>query len=98
MRRILGSDKADFDVEEIRAYSEETWGTVRAEKYVRQIFTLLDDLGSGLRSGEPVRYSNKDNLRAVFESHILYFSLDANTLFVERILHVRRNQAKHLRS
>jgi toxin ParE1/3/4 len=96
VRTVVWSDDADDDLEEIREYSEEAWGKERAEKYIRQIFTLLGDLSSGLRLGDPITFARNDYLRVVLESHILYYELDSNTLYVHRILHSRMNQSRHL--
>ena len=95
-RALRFSRRAERDLEEILAHSQETWGERQMDAYHASIDRALDhlldfpsmgrardDLGPGFRSSR-------------VEQHVIYYRVEADAIRVARILHVRREVKREL--
>lgn len=84
------SDEAELDLENIYLYSCENWGATKAVAYLNEIKKTINTLVSYPKLG---KYQTKDGQTCYgfpCQSHIIYYHIQPNTLYVLTILHKSR--------
>ena len=90
------SPLAEADIDEIWDYSEERWGRLQADRYVRD----LDATYAGIAEGRVPSLSAEDirsgYRKAACGSHVIYFRSVGEDVEVVRILHQSMDVGRHL--
>lgn len=71
----------------IARFTEQTWNTAQAKKYVNEIESCCSLLAANPSLGRSFR-GPRPNLRRMEQgSHVIFFSVEQEGIFVARILH-----------
>jgi toxin ParE1/3/4 len=90
------SNEADADLVSIFQFTVERFGLAQAQNYLISLEEHLDYLLQNPRSGR-LQKDIQNNLRSsVFNSHIVFYQVRRDHLFIVRILHHSRDISKHL--
>lgn len=90
------SPRAKADVEEIWDYTEERWGTDRAERYIKELQQAIETVAH-----DPGRARSCDDIRPGYRrfsagSHVIFFRVSGDHIEVVRVLHQRMDFDRHL--
>ncbi|WP_083876139.1 type II toxin-antitoxin system RelE/ParE family toxin [Caenispirillum salinarum] len=97
MSKLNFSPRARADLGEIWDYTVERWGEIQADRYVRLIASVCDDLAAGRRTGTSAEALRAGYLRCRAGSHILFYCCThGGDIEVIRILHQRMDVDRHL--
>jgi toxin ParE1/3/4 len=87
--------QAERDLRDILQYTLETWGEEQLERYAAEleagIECLRESPGLGRRREDLFVGCRSYRVKA----HYIFYSADARTLCVARVLHVRRDARRH---
>lgn len=89
------SPRAIADLEEIWLDTRETWSARQAERSVGEIVETIEALCESPSRARAVDI-REDYLKHPAGSHMIYFRLEERALVVIRVLHQRRDVARHL--
>lgn len=94
--KIRLSDEALLDLQEISNYTWAEWGEVQERKYLALLYATMEQIGS-----DSLRTRKRDDLYlgclVVFcGKHSIFFTLEAETVYVARILHQAMDPLRHL--
>ena len=94
--RLEQSPDAQADLAEITAYGAENFGAMRALDYLARIEQCFRQLSDYPKSGraDPAVHPRVRSLSC--GSHRIYYSIDADTITVRRILHKASDAARWL--
>lgn len=95
MKEIRLSPAAQRDLDGIWDYSEEKWGSQKAQEYVGTIRNTLTAIASGKRNTRPVSV-REGYFKCSVGSHVVFYRTDDLFLNVVRILHQRMDAERHL--
>ena len=95
MKEICLSPAAQRDLDGIWDYSEEKWGSQKAQEYVETIRDTLTAVADGKRITRPVNV-REGYFKCSVGSHVVFFRTDNTVLDVVRILHQRMDVDLHL--
>ena len=91
------SPRAREDLSEIWDFTAHHWGMDQADRYIRQIVSVCDGLGSGRLQGRSAEAVRAGYRKYAVGSHIIFYRLrDADKAEVIRILHQRMDVERHL--
>ena len=84
------------DLRSIRDYTLETWGEIREQEYLNELWKKFDEILS-----DPQRWRFRNDLFpgcqiAAQGKHVILFRIDAEALQVVRILHSAMDSRRHL--
>jgi len=96
MRRLVVRRRASRDLHEILIYSAREWGVDRAERYVRDLHAVFDQILRNPVLGSPLAFSNGAYRRVNVGSHAIFFAVTDTTVAIVRVLHQRMNAPRHL--
>ena len=85
--KALYSRLAEADLMEIDLYSEGTWGTVQADRYVDGIFSFCELLAETPGMGRRWRTDQPSARRMEYGSHVIFYRQVPDGILVFRILH-----------
>ncbi len=96
MSGIVLSPRAKLDLSEIWDYTFSQWGADQAEKYVRELWSAIENA-----AGDPTKSVDIDDVRRGYRksragSHVIFFKFTDDGLDVVRILHQRMDFERHL--
>jgi toxin ParE1/3/4 len=85
------------DLQSIRAYTLETWGSQQEQLYLESLWAKFDSI-----LAQPDRYRTRNDLFpgcqiAAQGSHVILFRIQGKTLQIVRILHSSMDFRRHLR-
>lgn len=86
---------AQTDIEIIWNYTVQNWGTIQAERYLRNIQAVCEGLGNGTQPSRSAEHIRKGYRKIQVGSHMIYFRAEAVILIV-RILHCSMDVERHL--
>ena len=95
MKEIRLSPAAQRDLDGIWDYSEEKWGSQKAQEYVEAIQSTLTSIADGKRITRPVSV-HEGYFKCSIGSHVVFVRTDDTFLDVVRILHQRMDAELHL--
>ena len=85
------SEEAETDLQDIFLYSEESWGTPQAEKYLHALFRSFETLAANPQIGRQ-RPDIREGLRSLVHApHVIFFTAMENDIGIIRILHGSRD-------
>jgi toxin ParE1/3/4 len=80
---------ADFDLEEIVAYTVQQWGEITADQYLAELYDALDDIEHFQAIGTMRNDLMRGMRRYVVKDHSLLYRIEEDEIRVYRIVHVR---------
>ena len=89
------SPMAEADLEDIWAYTAETWSAEQAEIYTNDIINVFEELAGGQKKGRPVEV-REGYLKALVGRHAIYFQIRSDVIAIIRILHQSMDVERHL--
>lgn len=97
MSGFVLSPLARSDLSGIWDYTAHHWGNDQADRYVRQIVAICDDLAAGRKQGRSVDAIRAGYLKCAAGSHVLFYRIgEGRRIEVMRILHRRMDVERHL--
>lgn len=96
MAEYILSNKADSDLTEIYKYSHRTFGEATADAYFQSLATCLQSLAASPRLGRHTHLSIPNLLRHEHEQHIIFYQIEADGIFIIRILHRGMDAINHI--
>ena len=96
MRMIVLTPKAKSDLDGIWDYSVRNWGVMRAEKYIRDIWAVLENQAEQASCEDTEAHVRAGYSKKRIESHVLFFKSDDVKIDVIRILHQSMDFERHL--
>ena len=96
MTKVVVSDAAKRDLQDIARYTEQTWGSAQRLRYVDAIkkrFALLRE--------RPTAGSSREEIRPGYRSipsdrHVIFYRVTEDTVEVLRVLHGNMDVHRHL--
>ena len=90
------SKRAEKDLENIAVYSIQNFGIKQARLYRDGLFKTFDMICEFPMIGSDQNHIKKNVRRQVYESHSIYYRIDANAIFILRILGPGEDPLRHL--
>ena len=89
------SPMAEADLEDIWAYTAETWSVEQAEIYTNDIINVFEELAEGQKKGRPIEV-REGYVKALIGRHAIYFQVRGEVIAIIRILHQSMDVERHL--
>ena len=92
------SVKAKLDIKNLVKQSLNNFGELQTEKYISELKQFLQVLADSPEQGRTFIHSTTQNTYCYkrFSSHVIYYRLRKNDIFILRILHKRMIPERHL--
>ena len=90
------TDEADRDVEEVLAYSVNSFGVAQTERYFEALKECIELLADNPNMGHSAEEILPEYLRFPYESHIIFYKKLSASILVVRILHERMDPERHV--
>ncbi len=95
MSRVILSPKAKSDLSDILDYTLAEWGVDQAEKYVRELWAVMQAHACDSSTSTDISDVRKGYRKIGSGSHIIFFKLTVDGIDVVRILHQRMDFERH---
>lgn len=94
--KLILSDAAVVDLQNISAYTNAQWGAEQEERYLRILYRTLRDMAD-----DPSRAKNREDLypgchMVASGKHRIFFTIHDEVIGVARILHQAMDFGRHL--
>ena len=89
------SEDAKTDIKGIYIYSYQNFGERKADEYVDDLNTMLDELPSAL-SASDYGFVRAGLKRSNYKRHAVYYRVEGSDMVVLRVLHQRMDPARHI--
>lgn len=86
---------AEDDLEEIWLYTRENWSREQADKYVRDVISVIADLAAGRKAGRKADI-REGYMKQSAGAHIVFYRVADDHIDIVRILHGRMDVGRHL--
>ena len=97
MSEVILSPKAKADLSDIWDYTYTEWGVDQAEKYVRELWAVMQDQTKDLTKSVDIGDVRKGYRKVRSGSHVIFFRAPkAGVVDVVRILHQKMDFDRHL--
>jgi toxin ParE1/3/4 len=96
MAEYVLSNKADDDLGRIYVFSAQTFGETQAERYFLGLRDCLQALADNPRLGRPADLAVAGLLRHEHGRHMVFYLMEADGIFVVRILHRAMDVSRHM--
>lgn len=96
MSEVILSPRAKLDLSEIWDYTLSQWGVDQAEKYVRDLWTMMEMQASDPTKSVDIGDVRKGYRKSRSGSHVIFFKVTGDGIDVVRILHQRMDFERHL--
>lgn len=96
MSKVVLSPKAKTDLSHIWDYTLAEWGIDQAEKYVRELWEVIQSKALDSSLSTNISDVRKGYRKILSGSHVIFFKLIADGIDVIRILHQRLDFERHL--
>ncbi len=96
MSQIVLSPQAKSDLSEIWDYTLERWGVEQAEKYVRELWAIIQSQAVDGTMSTDVSDVRQGYRKIRSGCHVVFFKTTADGIDVIRILHQRMDFDRHL--
>lgn len=94
-RRVIISEAASADLQEIWFYSADQWGVAKADAYTDEIDALLEDLAEDRKAGRTVA-ERRGYYRYPIGRHVIFYMFTDESITVMRVLHQSMDTDRHL--
>lgn len=91
------TEEATRDVEEILAYSVNSFGIAQTEHYFEALKECIELLAGNPDIGHSAEDILPEYLRFPYESHVIFYKRLTSSILVVRILHERMNPELHIK-
>ena len=90
MRTFILSNKAKQDLKDIAQFTEERWGKVQRNHYLKQLDERFHKIAKKPSIGKPCDYIKQGYFKVPEGSHIIYYTnITDEQVFIVRVLHKR---------
>ena len=89
------SRQARLDLIEIAEYAVDTWGLEQANRYLDSLDECFALLTKSPGIGWPCEKIRQGYRRIEHERHVVFYRVEANGIFISRILHQRTLPSQH---
>ena len=97
MSHVVLSPKAKADLSDVWNYTYTEWGVEQAEKYVRELWTIISELTDDLTKSVDIGDVRRGYRKVRAGSHVVFFKVtSAGVVDVVRILHQKMDFNRHL--
>jgi len=96
MSRVILSPKAKSDLSRIWDFSLERWGLEQAEKYVRELWSAMEEQSGDLTKSVDISDVRKGYRKIRVGAHVIFFKAISDGIDVVRILHQQMDFERHL--
>ncbi len=97
MMKIVLSNEADNDLEEIYEYTRSNFSIQQANVYLNKLISQIERLGRYPNLGMK-RAELTNNIKSlIIESHVVFYKILKDSILVVRILHHSRDFPKHIK-
>ena len=96
MTQVILSPKAKSDLSDIWDYTLAEWGIDQAEKYVRELWAVMQEQAFNASTSIDISDVRKGYRKIRTGSHVIFFKQTRDGIDVVRILHQRMDFARHL--
>jgi toxin ParE1/3/4 len=76
-----------MDLEEIWLYTSKIWSKQQANKYYEEIFKVINEICNNSEIGESIDFVKKGHRRINVKSHIIFYKIASEIIYIDRILH-----------
>lgn len=90
------SELAVNDLEKIWFYTADHWSTDQADFYYKEIIRAIQEICTYPEIGKPIEYVKRHHRRFPIRSHVIFYKIGKNTIYIDRILHERMDVDSHL--
>jgi toxin ParE1/3/4 len=90
------SNKAAADLEDIYLFTRKTFGEAKADAYFSSLSDCLDLLAETPRLGHRAGHIVPELFCHLHASHLVFYMIEQNGIFIVRILHRSMEPARHL--
>ena len=94
--KLILSPSAIRDLQEISDYTHQTWGAEQEDRYLKGLWSKLAEIQSSPESSQLRKDLAKGCRSARHEKHVIFFSINGQTLQIIRILHGAMDFGSHL--
>ena len=91
------TEEATRDVEEILAYSVNSFGIAQTEHYFEALKECIELLAGNPDIGHSAEDILPEYLRFPYESHVIFYKRLTSSILVVRVLHERMNPELHIK-
>lgn len=95
MRSYQLTIPADQDLIDIWDYTDDQWGTDQADRYIHQIHSCFEKIGTGQAAVRPLAEIHPDLASSLCEKHRIFFLTRATPIIIA-VLHQRMNPFERL--
>ena len=89
--------RAMKDLEDILIYSHQNWGEKKADSYVGNILTKINnDLMNNQELGSSCHDIRYDYKKIAVDLHVIFYKIRAKRIYIVRVLHNKRDYKKAL--
>ena len=97
MSHVVLSPKAKADLSDVWNYTYTEWGVEQAEKYVRELWTIISELTDDLTKSVDIGDVRRGYRKVRAGSHVVFFKVTSTGVVdVVRILHQKMDFNRHL--
>ncbi len=96
MSRVILSPRAKLDLSEIWDYTFLQWNGEQAEKYVRELWSAMENVASDPTKSVDIGDVRRSYRKSRAGSHVIFFKFTDDGIDVMRILHQRMDFERHL--
>lgn len=89
------SKLARLDLIEIADYTVDTWGVDQAYRYLDSLEAALHQLARTPEIGRACNAVRQGYRRLEHEKHVIFYRVEADGIFISRILHQRMLPSRH---
>ena len=89
------SEDAKTDIKGIYIYSYQNYGERKAEEYVDELNTMLNELPNTFNISD-YGFVRPGLKRSNYKSHAVYYRAEGSDIVVLRVLHQRMDPARHI--
>ena len=96
MSQLILSPRAKLDLGEIWDYTLSQWGVEQAEKYVRELWSVMKQAADDPTKSVDIGDVRRGYRKSRSGSHVVFFKVTGDGIDVVRILHQRMDFERHL--
>lgn len=98
MSSFVLSQSAYSDLKNIAIYTQKTWGEAQRKTYLKNLDAEFYKLSSNPELGKSCDYIQKNLKKYAYKSHVVFYQVQVDRVFIVRILHKRMDVATQFNS
>ena len=87
---------AELDLENVWLYTQETWGSEQADRYLGELYSMLRDLAEQPGLGHACDDLRPGYRRCRHDLHVIFYRMTVDAVEVVRVLHEKMDIESHL--